>query len=102
MHEEDHFFAPHLLLTSLSLLISWSVIKVGLSDQEMTRKQAISLIRSGSILLMVWGYRFYLLATSVQPASYLLAGMNMLMGTVVMCTGLKISRAIEGKERDGG
>jgi hypothetical protein len=102
-HTGDYFFAPHFLLTFLSLLISWSIIKVALRHDDMTRKTAISLIRSGSILLALWGYRLYLLAMGStlqnggqESASFssVLAVVNIVMGTVVMVIGLKVSRAI--------
>ncbi len=114
-HAEDYFFAPHLLLASLSLLISWTIIKAGLSHDEITRRGAISLIRSGSLLMMIWGYRLYLLLTSAaRPLSgtriieegdlgisYGVAVLNVVLGTLVMCIGLKTSRAIR-KGQEGG
>ena len=92
-HTEDHFFAPHLLLSSLSLYIAWKVVKIGLQKNELTRKTAISLIRSGSILAMIWGYRLFLLLSKeglgISPVLAILYGV---MGTAIMCVGLIISR----------
>ncbi len=99
-HTEDYFFAPHLLLAVLSLFISWTVIKVGVSRDEIPRRGAISLIRSGSLLMMLWGYRLYLLIeTGTMGKGGLmvsegLAILNVVMGAFVMCAGLKISRAL--------
>lgn len=96
---EDPFFAPHLLVTLLSVWIASSILRVGLRKKEMTHRAALSLIRSGSILLMIWSYRLYLVFRTVQVPLYLkahfyLALLYMVLGTVVMLTGLKISRAL--------
>ncbi|MBI3359469.1 MAG: hypothetical protein HY037_07845 [Nitrospirae bacterium] len=98
-HTEDHFFAPHLLLASLSLFIAWKVLKIGLQKGKQTRKDAISLIRSGSILMMIWSYRLFLLLTQTTSAggmaiSRALAMLYAVMGTAVMCVGLSISRSL--------
>ncbi len=98
-HTEDHFFAPHLLLASLSLFIAWKVFKIGLNNEEKTRKMAISLIRSGSILMMIWSYRLYLLLRGAVPEAGLMISpivtiLYAVMGTAIMCVGLKISRSL--------
>ena len=98
-HTEDHFFAPHLLLASLSLFIAWKVFKIGLQNEEKTRKMAISLIRSGSILTMIWSYRLYLLMRDSVPEQGLMISpivtiLYAVMGTAIMCVGLKISRSL--------
>jgi hypothetical protein len=98
-HTEDHFFAPHLLLASLSLFIAWKVFKIGLNNEEKTRKMAISLIRSGSILMMIWSYRLYLLLRGAVPEASLMISpivtiLYAVMGTAIMCVGLKISRSL--------
>ena len=98
-HIEDHFFAPHLLLASLSLFIAWKVFKIGLQNEEKTRKMAISLIRSGSILMMIWSYRLYLLLRGAVPEAGLMISpivtiLYAVMGTAIMCVGLKISRSL--------
>lgn len=98
-HTEDHYFAPHLLLASLSLFIAWKVFKIGLQNQEKTRKMAISLIRSGSILMTIWGYRLFLLVNGAAPEvgvrlSPILTALYVAIGTAIMCVGLKINRTI--------
>lgn len=94
-HTEDYFFAPHLLLSSVSLYIAWKVVAIGLQNEEMTRKTAISLIRSGSLLAIIWGYRLFLLSKT-RPESGLITVtiLYVVMGTAIMCVGLKINRAI--------
>jgi hypothetical protein len=62
-------------------------------------KEAISLIRSGSVLMMIWCYRLFLLLTTEKPemrfkTEPLLAVLYVAMGTAVMCIGLRISRTI--------
>ena len=96
---EDSFFAPHLLVTLLSLWIASSILRVGLGKKGLTRRTAITLIRSGSILLMIWGYRFYLILRTVQSpldrkAHFYLALIYMILGTLVMLVGLKVSRTL--------
>lgn len=96
---EDSFFAPHLLVTFLSLWIASSILRVGLRKKELTRRTAITLIRSGSILLMIWGYRFYLILRRIQSpidrkAHFYLALLYMTLGTMVMVVGLKVSRTL--------
>jgi len=98
-HTEDHFFAPHLLLASLSLYIAWKVFKIGLRTEDRTRKEAISLIRSGSILAGIWGYRLFLLLSKTQAEqgfsiAPIVTVLYAIMGTGIMCVGLKINRSI--------
>jgi hypothetical protein len=99
---EDPFFAPHLLVTLLSLWIATSILRVGLRKTEITPRGALSLIRSGSILLMIWSYRIYLVLKTVRSpldlkAHFYLAFIYMVMGTLVMLFGLKTSRALRKK-----
>jgi hypothetical protein len=96
-HTKDAMFAPHLLLISLSLLISWKVLRIGMDKSEKTRKDAISLIRSGSVLMMIWAYRLFLLLTSTVQAAHFksnafLAVLYVVIGAAVMGAGLWISR----------
>jgi hypothetical protein len=94
-HTEDYFFAPHLFLTSLSLYIAWKVVKIGLQNEERTLKTAISLIRSGSVLATIWGYRIFLLSKKTpEPGLITLTILYMVMGTAIMCVGLRISRSL--------
>jgi len=100
-HTENYFFAPNLLSALLSLWIAWKVLKVGWENNVITRKRAITLIRSGSLLLMIWGYRLYLLFVARPIArmssidfilSYGLAVFYTILGTGIMFVGLYISR----------
>ncbi len=104
MHEEDPLFAPHLLGASLSTWIAYSLLQIGLNKKELNRKGAISLIRSGSVLLAIWSYRLYLLlknpsATGV-PLQVYIAPFYVVFGSLVMCVGLKISRGIRKKAKE--
>ncbi len=101
MHEQDHFFAPHLLLVCLSLFISWRVLKLGWTTKAKSRRVAISLIRSGSVLAFIWAYRLYLLLSSGAAAetekgsiSYSLPVLYMTLGTSIMVAGLWMSRSL--------
>jgi hypothetical protein len=99
---EDPFFAPHLLVTLLSLWIATSILRVGLRKTEITPRGALSLIRSGSILLMIWSYRLYLVLKTVRSpldlkAHFYLAFIYMVMGALVMLFGLRTSRALRKK-----
>ncbi len=98
-HEEDLFFAPHLLLTCLSFYMAWVIFRTGLKGKAFTRKGAISLIRSGSLLAMLWGYRFALLLRDPVPGltSIGMAAIYCVLGTLVMCVGLCISRSIRSQ-----
>lgn len=104
MHEHDPLFAPHLLGASLSVWISYSLLKIGLEKREFNRKGAIRLIRSGSILLGIWGYRFFLFLRSPEtdgtPLQIYLAPLYVVFGTIVMCLGLKVSRVIRKEMRE--
>lgn len=104
MHEHDPLFAPHLLGASLSAWISYSLLKIGLEKREFNRKGAIRLIRSGSILLGIWGYRFFLFLknpdTGGTPLQIYLAPLYVVVGTIVMCLGLKVSRVIRKQMRE--
>lgn len=104
MHEQDPLFAPHLLGAFLSAWISYSLLKTGLRKGALDRKRAISLIRSGSILLAIWSYRFYLFlknpGDSGLPMQAYLAPLYVVFGFIVMCLGLKISRGIRRKMRE--
>ncbi|TAK01201.1 MAG: hypothetical protein EPO39_14585 [Candidatus Manganitrophaceae bacterium] len=99
---EDPFFAPHLLVTLLSVWIATSILRVGLRKKEITPRAALALIRSGSILLMIWSYRLYLVLKTVRSpidlkAHFYLAFLYMVMGTMVMLFGLRTSRALRKK-----
>lgn len=99
---EDPFFAPHLLVTLLSVWIATSILRVGLRKTEITPRGALALIRSGSILLMIWSYRLYLVLKTVRSpidlkAHFYLASLYMVMGTMVMLFGLRTSRALRKK-----
>ncbi|MFQ5779832.1 MAG: hypothetical protein ACE5HN_03485 [Nitrospiria bacterium] len=100
-HAEDPRFAPHLLVALLSLWIASSILRVGVQQKEVTRKGAISLIRSGSILLMIWSYRLYLSLKKMPqaeiPLHLYLAPFYIVFGTVVMVVGLRISRSLRKK-----
>jgi hypothetical protein len=97
-HAEDPKFAPHLMVTLLSLWIASSILRVGLRKKALSKRVAITLIRSGSILLMIWSYRLYLSLTASPGSSsaflLYLAPFYMVFGTVVMCAGLRISRTL--------
>ncbi len=97
-HAEDPKFAPHLLVTLLSLWIASSILRVGLRKKELSKRVAITLIRSGSILLMIWSYRFFLsIKTMSQTGSSFLLYLSpfyIVFGSVVMCAGLRISRTL--------
>jgi len=98
MHEHDPLFAPHLLGASLSAWIAYSLLKTGLKKRTLNRRGAIRLIRSGSILLGIWSYRFFLFVKSPgnagTPLQVYLAPLYVIFGTIVMCLGLKVSRGI--------
>lgn len=99
---EDRFFAPHLLVTLLSLWIATSILRVGLRKTEITPRGALSLIRSGSILLMIWSYRLYLVLKTVRSpldlkAHFYLAFLYMVVGALVMLFGLRTSRTLRKK-----
>lgn len=97
-HAEDEFFAPHLLVASLSIWIASSILRIGLRKKAMNKRSAISLIRSGSILLMIWSYRLVLHLRNAGevalPLQAYLAPFYIVFGTVIMCVGLKISRGL--------
>ncbi len=97
-HAEDPRFAPHLLVAVLSLWIASSIIRVGLRKKALNKRSAISLIRSGSILMMIWSYRLVLQLRNIDEAGLklqaYLAPFYIVFGTVVMCVGLKISRIL--------
>ncbi|MEK7286055.1 MAG: hypothetical protein AAB035_01990 [Nitrospirota bacterium] len=105
-HIEDPLFAPHLLLVLLSLLISWKIFKIGMEKNEKTLKDAISLIRSGSVLMVIWGYRLFLLLTTKETEGLRIdTGLSVLyvvLGTAVMVIGLMISRPIRRQQSHEG
>jgi hypothetical protein len=95
----DRYFAPHLLVTLLSLVIAGAILRVGLLGERVTRRSALSLIRSGSILLVIWGYRTYLILRTVRSsldlkAHLYLAAFYVVLGTIVMLVGLRLSRKL--------
>lgn len=104
-HAEEHFFTPQLLAASVSFWMATSILRVAMQKKEMTRKGAIPLIRSGSVLLGIWSYRLYqILKKAPSPVetklSVYLALVYILFGTVVMCLGLRISRTLRKKNAD--
>jgi hypothetical protein len=99
-HIENPFFAPQILLVALSFWIATSVVRVGRGEGAVTLKEAIVLIRSGSLMLAIWGYRLYQSthAATVSKSQERL-GVNlayMAIGTAVMILGLTVSRSIRG------
>jgi len=106
-HMENQLFAPQLLLAVLSLWIAASVFGVGRPSGAMSLKEAIVLIRSGSLLLVLWGYRFYQTTRTPPPAGQLfgtfppLDVLYMILGGAVMLVGLAVSRTIRGKKSSG-
>jgi hypothetical protein len=90
-HTENPLFTPQLLWPCLSLWIASSVIRIGRQSGEPTRKEAITLIRSGSLLLGIWGYRIYRDWQAASPIH--LDTLYAILGGVIMLLGLKISRA---------
>ncbi|HIE65316.1 MAG: hypothetical protein ABGX83_03580 [Nitrospira sp.] len=97
-HAEDPKFAPHLMVTLLSLWIASSILRVGLRKKALNKRVAITLIRSGSILLMIWSYRFYL-SLNASPGTgtaflLYLSPFYIVFGSIVMCAGLRISRTL--------
>ena len=99
LHAEEHFFTPQLLAASVSFWMATSILRVAMQKKEMTRKGAIPLIRSGSVLLAIWSYRLYqILKKSPAPLetriSVYLAFIYIILGTVVMLLGLRISRTL--------
>ncbi len=103
-HAEEHYFTPQLLAASVSFWMATSVLRVAMQKKEMTRKGAIPLIRSGSVLLGIWSYRLYqILKKSPSAETKLavpLALIYILFGTVVMLLGLRISRTLRNKTAD--
>ena len=99
LHAEEHFFTPQLLAASVSFWMATSILRVAMQKKEMTRKGAIPLIRSGSVLLGIWSYRLYqILKKTPSPLeakiSIYLAFIYIFFGTVVMLLGLRISRTL--------
>ncbi len=104
-HAEAHFFTPQLLAASVSLWMATSILRVAMHKKEMTRKGAIPLIRSGSVLLGIWSYRLYQLLKKVPSPletqlSVYLAFIYIILGTFVMFLGLRISRTLRKKMSD--
>lgn len=103
-HAEDQLFAPHLLVTMLSIWIASSILRVGLGKKAVSKRGAISLIRSGSILLAIWSYRLVLNLRNVPEAGLslktYLAPFYIVFGTIVMCVGLKISRGLRRNSQE--
>ncbi len=99
-HIENPLFAPQILLVALSFWIATSVVRVGRGEGALTLKEAIVLIRSGSLMLAIWGYRLYQsthAATLSKPQEGM--GVNlayMAIGAAIMILGLTVSRSIRG------
>ncbi len=94
----DPHLIPHLIVTFISLLISVSILRVGLA-RTFTRRSAITLIRSGSVLAMIWVYRLIPILRNVrrQPelkAHLYLALFYIVCGTAIMSLGLRFSRKL--------
>jgi len=109
-HTENYFFAPNLLSALLSLWVAWKVLKVGLENGVITRKGAITLIRSGSILLMIWGYRLYLLISARPMMGGVSVDLSLALGLAIVYTilgmgiilmGLRISRSLRLHPMEG-
>jgi len=102
-HAEDPRFAPHLMVALLSLWIASSILRIGLKKKELNKKGAISLIRCGSVLLVIWGYRFFLFlsqwGTAELPFQAFLAPFYIVFGTIIMCSGLKVSRTLRRESK---
>lgn len=102
-HEGNDHFAPQLLVAVLSVWIATTILKVGRRKRVLNLKDAIRLIRSGSILLVIWGYRLTLILRETSqgdlPLQAYLAPIYIVIGTAIMCAGLKVSRGIRGKRR---
>lgn len=96
---DETYFVVRLLVTLLSLVIARAILRVGLLGDRITRRSAISLIRSGSILLVIWGYRLYLIVPTLRfsllwpPPAYV-ATFYVITGTIVMLVGLRLSRKL--------
>lgn len=102
LHAEEHFFTPQLLAASVSIWMATSIIRVAVQKKEMTRKGAIPLIRSGSVLFGIWSYRLYqLLKKAPSPLetklSVYLAFVYIVLGGTVMILGLRISRVLRAR-----
>ncbi len=96
-HLENPLFSPQFLVAVLSLWIAYAILRIGLQKNEFTLKNAISLIRSGSLLLIIWGYRFYMVQkTGSGPlmVQWAIVSLYMILGAVVMLLGLKVSRGL--------
>lgn len=95
----DQYFTPHLLVTILSIIIGGAILRVGIIGYKATRRNALSLIRNGSIISMIWGYRLYLILRTVEGRllrSHLyLAIIYITLGLLVMSAGLKVSRKLK-------
>ncbi len=91
-HTENPLFTPQLLWPCLSLWIASSVIRIGRRSGDATLKEAITLIRSGSLLLGIWSYRVYRDWQGAAPLY--LDTLYAILGGVIMLLGLKVSRTL--------
>lgn len=102
-HEGNAHFAPQLLVAALSVWIATSILKVGMRKKVMDKRSAIRLIRSGSVLLAIWGYRLTLLLRETPgdalPLQTYIAPFYIVIGTAIMCAGLKVSRGLRKGSR---
>jgi len=102
-HEGNEHFAPQLLVATLSVWIATSILKVGMRKKVMNKNSAIRLIRSGSVLLTIWGYRLTLILRETSegdlPLQAYLAPFYIVIGTAIMCAGLKVSRGLRKESR---
>lgn len=94
----DQYLAPHLSVTILSLFIGSAILRVGIIGYKATRRNALSLIRNGSIISMIWGYRLYLILRTVEgrllKSHIYLAIIYIVFGFLVMSAGLRVSRRL--------
>lgn len=103
-HEGNLHFAPQLLAATLSLWIASVIFRIGRKNETLILRDAIALIRSGSLLMMIWGYRLFLLLKMNGPnlfLSALFAWTYLIFGGGVMVLGLKISRSLRRSSSTG-
>lgn len=103
-HEGNLHFAPQLLAAALSLWIASVIFRIGRKNETLILRDAIALIRSGSLLMMIWGYRLFLLLKMNGPdlfLSTLFALTYLIFGGGVMVLGLKISRSLRRPSSTG-
>ncbi len=97
-HLGNSLFSPQMFSTGLSFWIATSMLRVGRSKGEASLKEAVTLIRSGFLLMVIWGYRFYQAGNAPKRgmAALSLDILYPLLGAATMITGLVVSRSIRG------